>query len=182
MVSPSPNTASSIGGGSDATIDIISGAGTRVLLAIPPGSETLPFASPSSSPNPPSVMVSVSTLSPSSSPSREVALIQVVAFTFQYCAGDVMLAGYVRVTVIVSPGVRPVTFQDMNPKGNATPEGLVAFVKLASEIAVMFENVPLLVDIAIVPFPVAESIEPIVQFTVMVTVALSNPPTPSDIP
>ena len=46
-----------------------------------------------------------------------------------------MLAGYVRVTVMVSPGVRPVTFQDMNPNGNSTPAGLPAVGRLASETA-----------------------------------------------
>jgi len=73
----------------------------------PPGSIITPLARPSSSPRPPSVMFSMRTLSPSRPlvPSSEVALIQVVELTFQYCTGAGRSAGYVWVMVMVWPTV-----------------------------------------------------------------------------
>ena len=69
-------------------------------------------------------------------------------------------------TVIVSPGVRPVTFHETNPCGNVTFDGLPEVVRLPSDTAVTFESVPLLADISIVPVPVAE---------------ITSPPSPSTI-
>ena len=51
---------------------------------IPPGSDITPSAIPSASPSPPSVIVSVKILSPSSSPSNDVASTHNPPITFQY--------------------------------------------------------------------------------------------------
>ena len=102
-------------------------------------------------------------------PIRDVASSQAPLWTFQYSVPTARFVGNVMSTVIVSPGVSPVTVQEINPCGNTEPAGLPTCDTEFSSIEVKLPIVPELVEASMLPSgPVTVSSELLI---VMITVS-----------
>ena len=115
---------------------------TAGITAIPPGSEIMPLTRLSASKVPPSAIVNVMILSPSSESRISVALTHESSIIFQYWELAGMSSGYVMVRDIASPLSNPVTFQESSPCGNDNPDGLFVVESADSATELTDENTP----------------------------------------